>query len=73
MDYVHCLFRLFNMSNTDPCLNVLQNLLFYIKYTEFFYSWVLKRSVTIKQEMCPIRAEISTHKHLGKCTYLLFV
>ena len=25
------------------------------------------------QEMCPIRAEISTHKHLGKCIYLLFV
>ena len=23
--------------------------------------------------MCPIRAEISTHKHLGKCIYLLFV
>ena len=27
----------------------------------------------ITQEMCPIRAEISTHKHLGKCIYLLFV
>ena len=23
--------------------------------------------------MCPLRAEISTHKHLGKCIYLLFV
>ena len=32
-----------------------------------------KRSVMITQEMCPIRAEISTHKHLGKCIYLLFV
>ena len=27
----------------------------------------------ITQEMCPIRAEISTHKHLEKCIYLLFV
>ena len=27
----------------------------------------------ITQEMCPIRAEISTHKNLGKCIYLLFV
>ena len=33
----------------------------------------LKRSVMITQEMCPIRAELSTHKHLGKCIYLLFV
>ena len=33
----------------------------------------LKRSVMITQEICPIRAEISTHKHLGKCIYLLFV
>ena len=32
-----------------------------------------KRSVMIIQEMCPIRAEISTHKHLGICIYLLFV
>ena len=24
------------------------------------------------QEMCPVRTEISTHKHLGKCIYLLF-
>ena len=31
-----------------------------------------KRSVMITQEMCPIRAEISTHKQLGKCIYLLF-
>ena len=23
--------------------------------------------------MCPIRAEISTHKNFGKCIYLLFV
>ena len=23
--------------------------------------------------MCPIRAEMSTHKHLEKCIYLLFV
>ena len=36
--------------------------------------WLFKkRSVMITQEMCPIRAEISTHKHLGKCIYLLFV
>ena len=27
----------------------------------------------IRQEMCPIRAEILTRKHLGKCIYLLFV
>ena len=27
----------------------------------------------ITQEMCPIRAEISIHKHLGKCIYFLFV
>ena len=27
----------------------------------------------ITQEMCPIRAEISTYKNLGKCNYLLFV
>ena len=33
----------------------------------------MKRSVVITQEMCPIRTEISTHKHLGKCIYLLFV
>ena len=26
-----------------------------------------------RQEMCPIRAEILTHKHLGKRIYLLFV
>ena len=33
-----------------------------------------KRSVMIKtREMCPIRAEISTHKNLVKCIYLLFV
>ena len=32
-----------------------------------------KRSVMITQEMCPIRAEISTHKNLWKCIYLLFV
>ena len=32
-----------------------------------------KRSVMITQELYPIRAEISTHKHLGKCIYLLFV
>ena len=32
-----------------------------------------KRSVMITLEMCPIRAEISTHKSLGKCIYLLFV
>ena len=32
-----------------------------------------KRSVMITQEICPIRAEISTHKKLGKCIYLLFV
>ena len=32
-----------------------------------------KRSVMITQEMCPIRTDISTHKHLGKCIYLLFV
>ena len=32
-----------------------------------------KRSVMITQEMCPIRAEISTHKNLGKCIYLLLV
>ena len=31
-----------------------------------------KRSVMITQEMCPT-AELSTHKHLGKCIYLLFV
>ena len=30
-------------------------------------------SVMITQKMCPIRAEISTHKHLEKCIYLLFV
>ena len=33
---------------------------------------MLERPV-ITQEMCSIRAEISTHKHLGKCIYLLFV
>ena len=27
----------------------------------------------IRQEMCPIRAEILTQKNLGKCIYLLFV
>ena len=27
----------------------------------------------ITPEMCPIRAEILTHKNLGKCIYLLFV
>ena len=27
----------------------------------------------ITKEMCPIRAEISPHKHLGKCIYFLFV
>ena len=27
----------------------------------------------IRQEMCPKRAEILTHKHLGECIYLLFV
>ena len=32
-----------------------------------------KRPIMITQEMCPIRAEISTHKNLGKCIYLLFV
>ena len=32
-----------------------------------------KRSVMITQEMCPIRAEISTHKNLGKCIYLDFL
>ena len=34
---------------------------------------IRKRSVPITREMCPIRAEISTRKHLGKCTDLLFV
>ena len=33
---------------------------------------VYQRSLMITQEMCPIRAEFSTHKHLGKCIYLLF-
>ena len=35
---------------------------------------ITERSVMITQEMCPIRAEISTHKHLGKCfiCYLYF-
>ena len=33
----------------------------------------IKRSVMITSEKCPKRAEISTHKHLGKCIYLLFV
>ena len=32
-----------------------------------------ERSVMITQEMCPIRTDISTHKHLGKCIYLSFV
>ena len=32
-----------------------------------------KRSVMITQEMCPIKAEISKHKHLGKFIYLFFV
>ena len=27
----------------------------------------------ITHEMCPTRAEMSTHKHLEKCIYLLFV
>ena len=34
---------------------------------------ITKRSVMITQEICPIRAEISTHKNFGKCIYLLFV
>ena len=39
----------------------------------FSLDGLLKRSVMKTQEMCPIRAEISIHKHLGKCIYFLFV
>ena len=32
-----------------------------------------KRYGMITQEMCPIRAEMSTFKHLEECIFLLFV
>ena len=38
-----------------------------------FLDLIIKRSVMITQEMCPITAKISTHKLLRKCIYLLFV
>ena len=31
-----------------------------------------ERYVMITQKMCPIRAEISTHKHLGKFIFYLY-
>ena len=51
---------------------------FYCKLREclcymYIHNSLVKRSVMVTQEMCPIREEISTHNNLGKCIYLLFV
>ena len=37
-----------------------------------FHSKNMKRSVTIRREICPIRAKISTHKH-GKKLYISYL
>ena len=70
----------FNSKNLQLTSNLLTQGYRYHKLRKTFgkifrsYSDLLsKRSVMIIQEMCPIRAEISTHKNLGKCIYLLFV
>ena len=43
------------------------------KWMRHHWNQKRKRSVMRTQEIRHIRAEISTHKHLGKCIYLLFV
>ena len=40
---------------------------------ESFLKWHRYVMITQEMYMCPIRAENSTYKHLGKCNYLLFV